>query len=226
MSVRGLSRGEVTDRGPNPSASDGGPAVAGNSAFYVVKNDGVTRLALTSLLTAAGFSPLTFDTGGAFLAACDRLPPGCVITGSQPSGMEAAEFLHCLNAHPVSFPTIIVENAGEVMQAVEAMKAGAATILERPYDGAALLSAVRAALEMNVAGAIQAAKRLAIASLTRREHEVLCLLMDGKTNKMSARHLGISSRTVEIHRANLMRKAGVGSVAELVRLAIAADLHC
>ena len=106
------------------------------------------------------------------------------------------------------------------------MKAGAATILERPYDGAAVLSAVRAALEMNVAGAIQAAKRLAIASLTRREHEVLCLLMDGKTNKMSARHLGLSPRTVEIYRASLMRKAGVGSVAELVRMAVAADLHC
>jgi two-component system response regulator FixJ len=202
------------------------PVTTKRPSVYVVKSDGPAKLALSSLVRAEGFSPCTFDDGAAFLAACERLPPGCVITGYHTGGMDALEFLGRLGAKPVFFPTIIVANTGEVTQAVEAMKAGAATILERPYADDLLLGAVRSALALKVPEEARNAHRLAIASLTPREHDVLCQLLGGNTNKVSARHLGISPRTVEIYRASLMKKTGVGSVPELVRLAVDAHVKC
>ena len=196
------------------------------SEVYVVKDDGPTKRALTSLLRIAGFPSRSFDNGSAFLEACGRLPPGCVITSLQTRGMDAVEFLRRLDAEPVSFPAIVIAGGSEVVQAVEAMKAGAATVLERPYGDEVLLSAVRSALQVDAQAATQTAQRTALATLTPRQHDVLSGLLAGKTNKMIARQLGISPRTVEAHRASVMRKAGVGSIAELVRLAVTAQrLH-
>jgi two-component system response regulator FixJ len=198
--------------------------MSGMSEVYVVKDDGPTKRALTSLLTTAGFSSRGFDSGSAFLEACDRLPPGCVIASFQTRGMDASEFLRRLSAEPVSFPAIIIASGGDVLHAVEAMKAGAATVLERPYGDEVLLGAVRSALEVDAQAVTQAAQRTVLATLTPREHDVLSAMLDGKSNKMIARHLGISSRTVEIHRARVMEKTGVSSLAELVRLAIGSEL--
>jgi two-component system response regulator FixJ len=198
----------------------------GQAEIYVVKDDGPTRRALGCLLETAGFRPRMFDSGSAFLKGCDHLLPGCVITGLQTPGMDATEFLRRLSAEPVSFPTIVIASGGEVLQTVAAMKAGAATVLERPYGDDILIGAVRSALTVNERDATQTAQRGVLAALTPREHDVLNGLLDGKTNKMVARHLGISPRTVEIYRASMMKKAGVSSVAELVRLAVGAKrLH-
>jgi two-component system, LuxR family, response regulator FixJ len=106
------------------------------------------------------------------------------------------------------------------------MKAGAAIVLARPYGDEVLLGAVRSALAADTQAATRTAHRTTLAALTPREHDVLGGLLDGKANKMIARHLGISPRTVEAHRASVMRKSGVGSIAELVRLAVSAQrLH-
>jgi two-component system, LuxR family, response regulator FixJ len=196
------------------------------SEVYIVKDDGPTRLALTSLLETAGFTSRSFQSGSAFLDVCDRLPPGCVITSFQTEGMEAFEFLHRLGAEPVSFPAIVIAGGGEVLKAVEAMKAGAATVLERPYGDEVLLGAVRSALEVDGQAITQTAQGTALHTLTRRELDVLSGVLAGKTNKLTARHLGISPRTVEVYRASLMKKTGLSSVAGLVRLAAGAQrLH-
>lgn len=200
--------------------------MSGGSEVYVVKNDGPPKRALTSLLTTAGFASRSFDGARAFLNACGRLAPGCVITSFQTQGMNAIEFLRRLDAEPAAFPAIVIASGCEVLQAVEAMKAGAATVLERPYGDEILLGAVRSALQGDARGATETARRTVLARLTPREHEVLSGLLAGRTNKLTARHLGISPRTVEVYRASLMRKSGVGSVAELVRLAVSAQrLH-
>jgi two-component system, LuxR family, response regulator FixJ len=200
--------------------------MSGASQVYVVKDDRPTRHALTSLLTAAGIPARSFDSRSDFLETCRHLPSGCVVTSFQSKGIDASEFLRRLGQEPVSFPIIVIAGRGEVLNTMEAMKAGAATVLERPYTDEALLGAVRSALEEDAPGAAQTAKRTVLAALTRREHDVLSGILEGKTNKMVARHLGISPRTVEVYRARVMKKASVSSVAELVRLAIGAkQLH-
>jgi two-component system, LuxR family, response regulator FixJ len=198
--------------------------MSGASQVYVVKDDGPTRQTLTSLLAAAGIPSRSFDSRSDFLEACETLPSGCVVTNFQSEGIDAFEFLRRLRQEPVSFPAIVIASGGEVLKAVEAMKAGAATVLERPYVDEILLGAVRSALEVDARATTQTAQRTALDTLTRREVDVLSGLLEGKTNKMTARHLGISSRTVEIYRASVMKKTGLSSVAELVRLSLGAEL--
>ena len=195
---------------------------SGAPEVYVVKDDGPPKRDSISLLTTAGVPWRSFDSGIAFLETCDRLPPGCVITSFQTEGMDALEFLRRLGAEPVTFPTIVITSAGRVLQAVEAVKAGAATVLERPYDDEVLLDAIASALEADRPAAAQTAQRMVLATLTPRENDVLDGLLEGKTNKVVARHLAISPRTVEVYRASVMKKAGVSSVAELIRLAVGA----
>lgn len=194
--------------------------MAETGEVYVVKDEGPAKQALTSLLTSAGIPTGTFDDAEAFLQVRHRLKAGCVITSFQARGMGALEFLRRLRTGSTFFPTIIVASEGEILQAVEAMKAGAATVLARPYGDEALLGAVRLALDVRTPTNSQSAQRMVLAALTMRERDVLSGLLDGKTNKMTARHLGISPRTVEVYRASVMKKTGLGSVAELVRMAV------
>jgi len=196
--------------------------ISDRSEVYIVKDDGPTRQALTSLFSAAGILSRTFDGGNDFLTACDGLPPGCIVTSLRTGDMDAPEFLRRLSARPLSVPAIVIASRGEVQQTVEAMKAGAATVLERPYGDEALIDAVRSALHVSARTAAQTAQRRLLAALTPREREVLTGLVEGKTNQMTARHLGISQRTVEVYRASMMKKTGVVSVAELVRLTVGA----
>ena len=231
MSGASISRDEVSGPAPGslppplrdlmPNLHPSRLAIPGGSEVYVVKDDAASRQTLTSRLTAAGFASRAFDSGAAFLAMCDRLPPGCVITSLQTQGMEASEFLRRLGEHRVGYPAIIVTSRGEILHAVEAMTAGAVTLLERPYDDEVLLGAVRAALGAEAPAAPQT-RRTGLSTLTRREHEVLRGVIDGQTNKVIARRLAISPRTVEVYRASVMKKTGAGSVPELVRLVVGA----
>ncbi len=195
----------------------------GQSEVYIVKDDEPARRALVSLLETAGIVSRTFDNGFDFLEACGELPTGCIITGLETPGIGAFELIRRLNAEHVSYPAIIVANYGNVAQAVEAMKAGAADFIEKPYGGEVLLRAVRSALKMNegvsARVASQRLQRQILAALTPREHDVLNGIAEGKSNKSIARHFGISPRTVEAHRAKMMSKSGAHSVSELVRLA-------
>jgi two-component system response regulator FixJ len=141
-------------------------------------------------------------------------------------GMTGLELLHALKAKACTIPAIVITGHGDVPLAVEAMKAGAVDFIEKPFDQEAILNAVKAALERG--GGVERGQRAAIeaklASLSERERQVLEGLIAGHPNKTIAHDLGISPRTVEVYRANLMTKMEAGSLSELIRMAILAEV--
>lgn len=196
---------------------------------YVVDDEEVVRRSLVVLLRAAGFTAEAFECGDAFLrAATAGLPFGCVFLDLRMPGMDGLTVQRELNAQGGELPVIIVTAHGDVSQAVEAMKLGASDFVEKPYDSQALLDAAEAALERGVearARAREASEAAArVGSLSARELEVLQGLVAGRQNKEIARDLGLSPRTVEIHRANLMEKLSVRSLSEAIRIALSAGL--
>ena len=144
-------------------------------------------------------------------------------------GMDGLELQHVLQDRGYTFPVLVVTGHADVGLAVKAMKAGALDFIEKPYTEAALIESVRGALarvaDERQSGMVVEAARARIAVLTPRERDVLGRLVDGRPNKVIAHELGISPRTVEIHRANMMEKLACRSLAEAVRLAIAAEFH-
>jgi two-component system response regulator FixJ len=140
--------------------------------------------------------------------------------------MSGLELLHALKAKACRLPTIVITGHGDVPLAVEAMKAGAIDFIEKPFDQEVLLSAVKTALERSGGGASEEERVVAakLASLSARERQVLEGLIDGHSNKAIARELGISPRTVEVYRANLMTKMEAGSLSELIRMALRAEI--
>ncbi len=205
-------------------------AKALRSTVYVIDDDEAVRRAITMLLRSAGIDAETYPSGLAFLDSLPRLGKAiveCVLTDVRMPGLDGIELLHRLKAHDFHRPVVVMTAHGDVSTAVRAMKAGAVDFIEKPFDDAALLAAVGRAFETAAApeankNAIEAAARLA--ALSPREREVLELLMAGKPNKAIARDLGLSPRTVEIHRARLLTRLEVGSLAEAVRLAVQGDL--
>jgi two-component system, LuxR family, response regulator FixJ len=194
---------------------------------HVVDDDEAVRDSLSLLLEAAGLSVRTYDSATAFLKALPNLAAGCVLTDVRMPELDGLELQRRLTELGIRLPVIVMTGHGDVPIAVEALKAGAADFLEKPFDDAQLLAAVSSALaasqrrreeEAAMAGI---AKRLA--SLTPREREVLDKLVAGQPNKTIAYDLGSSPRTVEVHRARVMEKMGVRSLPELVRMTIAAE---
>ncbi len=196
---------------------------------YVVDDEAALRRSLSLLLGAAGFTVETFDGGASFLqAATATLPFGCVLLDLRMPDLDGLAVQRVMNERRLAHPVILITAHGDVPVAVQAMKDGAYDFIEKPFSGEAILSAVEAALEQgdrarSAAEQVAQAKTL-IASLSARETEVLRALMAGRQNKSIASDLGISARTVEIHRANLMGKLGVRSLSEAVRLAVAAEV--
>ncbi|CAA9528381.1 MAG: Two-component nitrogen fixation transcriptional regulator FixJ [uncultured Solirubrobacteraceae bacterium] len=196
---------------------------------HVVDDDDAVRRALAMLFRSAGITVETHPSGLAFLDALGNLDDGavgCVLTDVRMPGLDGLDLLRRLKECGFGRPVIVMTAHGDVSTAVRAMKAGAADFVEKPFDDQALLAATEAALgtprASGAAGADDAAER--IAALSPREREVLDLLIAGKPNKLIARDLGLSPRTVEVHRARLMARLGVGSLAEAVRLAVQAEL--
>lgn len=196
---------------------------------HVIDDDEAVRRAVAMLLRAAGMDAETYSSGAAFL---DALPvaggtvAGCVLTDVRMPGLDGFELLRRLKQLGVRAPVVIMTAHGDVATAVQAMKAGAADFVEKPFVDEALLDAIEGACGRGSAvGAADAVSDGArIAALSAREREVLELLMMGKQNKEVARDLGLSPRTVELHRARMLAKLGVGSLAEAVRLAVRASL--
>ncbi len=170
-----------------------------------------------------------FDCGDAFLRAAATLPFGCVLLDLRMPGMDGLAVQREMAARGVKLPVVVVTAHGDVALAVQAMKAGACDFIEKPYDAEVILQAAEAALargdeeRARTRDAAEAAPR--IAALTPREAEVLQGLVAGRSNKVIAFDLGVSSRTVEIHRANLMTKLGARSLSEAVRIALSAGLR-
>ena len=198
------------------------------TVIHVIDDDAAMRDSLAFLLDVNGFQPQVYESADAFLGAADRAALDCVISDIRMPGLNGIELVRKLKGEGSSCPVILITGHGDVALAVEAMKAGAVDFIEKPFDDAVLLGAIRNALDAlpeNQTGSSakkEAAARLA--ELSPRERDVLQGLVAGKINKVIAHDLSISPRTVEVYRANLMAKIGVRSMSELMRIALAAGL--
>jgi two-component system, LuxR family, response regulator FixJ len=202
--------------------------MSGKIVIHVVDDDAAMRDSLAFLLDVNGFQPKTYESANAFLSAAATGAESCVISDIRLPGLSGIELVRALKSRGEACPVILITGHGDVALAVEAMKAGAVDFIEKPFDDAALLSAIRAALDTRSAKhGDSAAKKEAearLADLSPRERDVLLGLVAGKINKVIAHDLNISPRTVEVYRANLMAKTGAHSMSELMRLALAAGL--
>jgi FixJ family two-component response regulator len=190
--------------------------------IYVVDDDEGMRRALTVLMTTVGYQAMAFAKPTDFLEKYDPEQHACVVLDVRMPGMSGLEVQQQLNRRGSILPVILVTGHGDIPMAVQAMKDGAFDFLQKPFRDQDLLDRINAAVKQdgeNRAMLEQLAdlKRRA-ESLTPREREVMGLVVDGKANKVIAIDLGLSERTVEIHRANVMEKMGARSVAHLVKM--------
>jgi len=191
--------------------------------LYVVDDDDAIRRSLAFLLKTSGFGVQVFEGGLPFLKAAAGLEPGCVLLDVRMPDMDGLEVQRELRARGVMLPVIIMTGHGDIDMAVAAMKAGASDFIEKPFEKATLLACIESARKQSIAtrglGARAQEAQARLNVLTDREREVLDGLVEGLPNKTIAYDLGISPRTVEIHRANLMQKLEVRSLAEALRIA-------
>jgi two-component system response regulator FixJ len=198
-------------------------------AVYLIDDDEAVRESLALLLEARGLPVQTFASGSEFLAAAPSLVPGCVVTDMRMPEMDGLELLQQLRERNLRLPVIVMTAHGEVSLAVQALKAGAADFIEKPFPGDVLLDAVLSALKV-IDRTQQQDTDIAeingrIASLTSREREVMGQLVAGNQNKVIAYNLGMSPRTVEVHRARVMAKMQARSLSTLVRMAVSVGQH-
>jgi two-component system response regulator FixJ len=195
---------------------------------HLVDDEEAIRRSAGFLLRTAGFEVMTYESGTAFLAAVGHAAPGCVLLDIRMPGLDGLEVQRVLGERGIGFPVIVLTGHGDITLSVRAIKAGAVDFLEKPFEKAALLHAIEEAFgrladtRMQLLDASDAVVRLA--ALTPRERDVLEGLVAGQANKITAYKLGISTRTVEAHRANLTQKLGVRSISDVLRLAFAANL--
>jgi two-component system response regulator FixJ len=196
-----------------------------NRIVHIVDDDEAVRQSLAFLLSSAGLAVRLYDSATAFLAGLAGVRGDCLITDIRMPDMTGLELLHQLRAKACSLPAIVITGHGDVALAVEAMKAGAVDFIEKPFDEEAILTAVQAALERGAGeGGDAAVIAERLISLSERERQVLEGLIAGHPNKTIAYDLGISPRTVEVYRANLMAKMEARSLSELIRMAILAKV--
>ena len=194
----------------------------------VIDDDEAVLDSLRVLLEAEGFDVETFERASTFLRRFEGQPPGCVVTDVRMPEMDGLELLQALSARGPLPPVIVITGHGEVPLAVQAMKLGARDFIEKPFDRADLMRSIRACLTGTAqlaAAATDPKIGQRLERLTPREREVLEQLVIGRPNKAIARELGISPRTVEIHRARVMEKMQAGSLSQLVRLAFVAGIN-
>jgi two-component system response regulator FixJ len=194
--------------------------------IHVVDDDAAVRRSLERLLESMGFIALSYATPDAFLLAARGLAEGCVLLDVKMPGVGGLEVQARLKAMGFALPIIVITGQGDVQTAVRAMKAGAFDFLEKPYEDEVLLKAIDAAFATaphdRDQQALDAVRR--IAELSPREREVLEALVAGVSNKVIAFDLGLSVRTVEVHRARMMNRLGTRQLAEAIRLAVLATL--
>ena len=195
-----------------------------NAIVHVIDDDEASRQSLAFLLQTAQMEVQTYASAAIFLDLLAEISPSCIITDVRMPGMIGIDLLRRLRELNIAVPVIVITGHGDVPLAVEAMKFGAADFFEKPFDDEVLLASVRSALRRQD-GEKKRHTELAeidsrLATLSSRERDVLGGLVAGRANKQIALDLGISPRTVEIYRANLMNKMRAGSLSELVRMAL------
>jgi len=195
---------------------------------HVIDDDDAVRESLEFLLRTARLEVRTYESAAAFLRILPGVEVGCIITDVRMPELGGIDLLKRLNELDVSVPVIVITGHGDVPLAVEAMKFGAVDFFEKPFDDEALVAAVRSALDRRKDDSKRKAEVSLINSrlteLSNRERQVLEGLVAGRPNKVIAYDLGISPRTVEIYRANLMTKMQASSLSDLVRMAIVAGI--
>jgi len=198
------------------------------AVVHVIDDDEASRQSLAFLLQTANIDVQTHASATTFLDRLPALSAGCVITDVRMPGLSGIDLLHRLRQLHFAAPVIVITGHGDVPLAVEAMKIGAVDFFEKPFDDEALLASVRSALQQQAGEKKRDIARAEIdgriAALSRRERDVLAGLVAGHANKQIAFDLGISPRTVEIYRANLMNKMQAGSLSELIRMALVAGM--
>jgi two-component system, LuxR family, response regulator FixJ len=189
-----------------------------NKTVFIVDDDAAVRDSLALLLSLRGYSTVIFSCAEDLLRVIDPLWRGCVVVDIKMPGMSGLDLQAALAEHPASMPVIIITGHGDIAAARQAFKAAAVDFLEKPFDDDVLVRAIERAFD-------EAAERRdrpvwpIQATLSAREREVMQLVVDGYDNRQIGSRLGISARTVEVHKARLMTKLGVRSLADLIRLA-------
>ena len=195
-----------------------------SQVVHVIDDDAGVRQSLAFLLSTAGIAVRVHESAVTFLAALPKIEGGCIVTDVRMPGMDGIALQRRLKADKSSIPVIVMTGHGDIALAVEAMKAGAVDFIEKPFDDDALIGAIKTALSRGR----ESSERRSAASVVRdrlkllsdRERQVLDGLVAGKPNKIIAYDLGISPRTVEIYRANVMTKMQADSLSALVRMAL------
>jgi two-component system, LuxR family, response regulator FixJ len=198
------------------------------STVHVIDDDEALRDSLTFLLRTARLDVQSYPSATAFLEALPEANLSCIITDVRMPGMSGIDLLRRLRERKISVPVIVITGHGDIPLAVEAMRIGAIDFLEKPFDDEVLIASVKAALRQKEGEVKRHGERAEIegrlAALSNRERDVLGGLVAGRANKQIAFDLGISPRTVEIYRANLMGKMQAGSLSDLVRMALIAEI--
>jgi FixJ family two-component response regulator len=193
-----------------------------DSVVYVIDDDSSVRESLSSLIRSVGLSVETFETAQDFLRSDRPDVPACVVLDVRLPGLSGLDLQREMAAHAITLPVIFITGHGDIPMSVRAMKAGALEFLTKPFRDQDLLDAVQEALDRARASRQQQSEiaqlRDRFNGLTTREREVLGLVAAGLLNKQIAGELGVSEITVKIHRGQMMKKMGAGSVAELVRM--------
>jgi len=197
-----------------------------SGVVHLIDDDEDVRRAIAFLLGTAGMAVKVYDSASAFLENCDDFQSGCVVSDVRMPGIDGLELLRRLNSQGSHLPVVVMTGHADVALAVAAMKEGAADFIEKPFPDEMLLAAIAAAFERGRKtggpGREMTEVRRRLATLTVREKQVLDGLLAGHPNKTIAYDLGISPRTIEVHRANVMTKMGASSLSELVRMVISA----
>ena len=191
---------------------------------FIVDDDEAVRNSLRLLVKSVGLTATALASAQEFLASYDPLQPGCLVLDVRMPGMSGLELQQRLNLRGAVIPVIFITGHGDVPMAVEAMQQGAFDFLQKPFRDQDLMDRIQRALEKDRANRSELGERSRIReqheTLTPREREVLALVASGKANKVMAADLGVSQRTIEIHRARVMEKMGASSLAHLVRMVL------
>jgi two-component system, LuxR family, response regulator FixJ len=197
------------------TASDG-------ATIFVIDDDAAVRQSLSLLIRSMSLEVETFESAPAFLDGCDPARPGCLVLDIRMPGMSGLDLHEELRRRDVTLPVIFITGHGDVAMAVRAMKSGAIDFIEKPFNDQQLLDRINQAIEIDRADRLTREERDNIAAkielLSPREREVMERIVRGEANKVIAIDLGLSERTVEIHRSKVMAKTGARSLAELVTM--------